>query len=66
MIKNYKNSLIEPLNEKELHIFHANSKIERLMKEFIRILRDEVHGCYLLGDSKGPARPLLSVCVAGA
>ncbi|WCR29478.1 hypothetical protein L3476_12580 [Paenibacillus thiaminolyticus] len=66
MIKNYKNSLIEPLNEKELHIFHANSKIERLMKEFIRILRDEVHGCYLLGGFKGTGKTsFIRLCCRG-
>ncbi|QNK55943.1 hypothetical protein [Paenibacillus sp. PAMC21692] len=66
MIKNYKSSLIEPLNEQELHIFHANYKIERLMKEFIRVLRDEAHGCYLLGGFRGTGKTsFIRLCCAG-
>lgn len=56
MIKKYKGSLIEPLKEKELHIFHANSDIAELIKSFTRVLRDEVHGCYLLGGFRGAGK----------
>ncbi|MFN0224246.1 hypothetical protein [Paenibacillus sp. KR2-11] len=66
MIKNYKRSLIEPLNEQELHIFHANYEIERLMNEFIRVLRDEAHGCYLLGGFRGTGKTsFIRLCCAG-
>ncbi|MNK76203.1 Archaeal ATPase [compost metagenome] len=66
MIKNYKSSLVEPLNEQELHIFNANYEIDRLMKEFIRVLRDEVHGCYLLGGFRGTGKTsFIRLCCAG-
>ncbi|OAB40549.1 hypothetical protein PMSD_01190 [Paenibacillus macquariensis subsp. defensor] len=65
MIKNYKKSLIEPLIGEELHIFHTNAEIDQVMNDIISIIRDNVHGCYLLGGFRGTGKTsFVNLCCA--
>lgn len=65
MIKNYKKSLIEPLNKGELHIFHSSSSLDRCIKEIFEIIQEEVHGSYLIGGLRGVGKTsLINLCCA--
>lgn len=64
MIKNYKNSLIEPLDEDELHILHTSYSIENLIAQIQRLVNEKAHGVYLLGGLRGIGKTsLLNLCL---
>lgn len=65
LINNYKKSLIEPLIGEELHIFHSNAELDRVMRDIVDIIQHKVHGCYLLGGFRGTGKTsLLNLCCA--
>ncbi|WBW96232.1 P-loop NTPase fold protein [Oceanirhabdus sp. W0125-5] len=63
MIKNYKKSLIEPLDKEELHIFHSSDSLDRCISEIYEIINNKVHGAYLIGGIRGVGKTsLINLC----
>lgn len=64
MIKNYKKSLIEPLDKGELHILHTSYWIEKLISQIVYLINEKAHGVYLVGGLRGIGKTsLLNLCL---
>ena len=59
MIRNYKNSLVEPLSVEEFHIFNSTVESDTCISEITGIFKNDVYGIYLLGGLRGSGKTTL-------
>ncbi len=48
-----KKSLVEPLENTDLHFYHSCEYLEKSIKGLKNAIRDKVYGCYLVGGLRG-------------